>query len=233
MRWNKAAIWGVLVAGCTLPLLAQSPASLTARQIVAHNLRARGGAAAFAAVRSLEFTGHLQINGSPAPLHVWLLPNPNRIRVELSLPVGKLVQGYDGAVAWQIAPGQSTASVLTGDQAKAVQDQALNYVDLMADPAAKVELLGRTTLAGRDCYRLRFTLVTGDSFIQYVDASSWLAFHEEYPGGVEEIGDYRRVQGLLLPFRYVSGPAGQPGVPLVRDTVLLNRPINPALFRKP
>lgn len=224
---------GIALPGALVCALAQAPVS--PQQIVANNLRARGGAALFASVHSLSFTGHLELpGGATAPLSVWVATGPPRIRVEISLPAGKLIQGYDGAQAWQVAPGQSAAEVLSGDAAKQVQDQALVIVDLLADPASTKELLGQGTLDGHDYYKVGITLpATGDGFVQYLDAHTWLAFHEEYPGGVEAISDYRSVQGLLLPFRFVSGPVGQPGTPLVRDAVQLNPVLAPSLFTKP
>ncbi len=206
---------------------------MTASQVVANSLQARGGAARFAAIHSLSFVAHLELGGKPAPLRVWLASRPFRIRIELTLPAGKLVQGYDGAHAWQIAPGGSQAEPLTGLGARQVQDQALNFVDLLTAANTRTELLGQGTLDGHHYYKVGFTLPTGDDFVQFIDAHTWLAFHEEYPGGVEEISDYRPVQGLLFPFRYVSGPPGQPGTPLLREAIVINPPLDPKLFVRP
>ncbi|MGH9482542.1 MAG: hypothetical protein ACRD1L_10690 [Terriglobales bacterium] len=215
-------------------LAAAAWGQVTAPQIVAKSLHARGGAARFAAVRSFLFVGHLELDGGKqASLEVWSAAHPRRIRIEVSLPEGKLVQGWDGTEAWEIAPGKSQAQTLTGDEAKQVQDQALGFMDLLAMTDAKVALLGQGKLEGHDYYKLGVTISTGDTFVQYLDAHTWLAFHEEYPGGVEEISDYRKVNGLLLPFRYVSGPAGQPGTPLVRDRMTLDAPIDAAIFKMP
>ncbi|HVA62808.1 MAG TPA: hypothetical protein VNF74_03705 [Terriglobales bacterium] len=84
--------------------------------------QARGGAARFAAVHSLSFTGRLVLaGGKAAPLAVWLAPHLSRIRIELTLPAGKLVQGYDGFQAWQIAPGETQAQPLAGAAARQVE----------------------------------------------------------------------------------------------------------------
>jgi hypothetical protein len=213
---------------------AQGPGGMTAPQIIAKNLAARGGAAQFAAARTLHFTGHLDLApGQSARLEVWLATAPKRIRIEVNLPAGKLVQGFDGTTAWQIAPGESASTVLTGAAANQVIDQAVNFIDLMADREAKAEVTGAGQLEGHDYDQVRFTLPSGDAFTQYIDTHTWLAFHEDYPGGVEEMSDYRAVGGLLLPFRYVSGPAGQRGTPLTRDTSMLNEPMAARLFQKP
>lgn len=221
-----AAIVGLSMAGTLAPL--------TARQVVEKSLAARGGAAEFASVHSLSFRGHLDLGAQgSAPLAVWMTVQPPRIRVELTLPQGKMVQGYDGRTAWMQPPGQTTAQVLTGAMAKSLQDQATGGVDLMAVADTHPQLVGTGRLEGHDYYEIRFTLPSGDSFAQYVDAHTWLAFHEEYPGGVEAISDYQRTGKLLLPMRYVSGPAGQPGTPLVREQITLNPAIADSMFRNP
>jgi len=214
--------------------LASASGQTTVQQVVARSLKARGGAARFAAVRSLSFTGHLELaGGKSVAIASWKTARPGRIRVEITLPTGKQVQGYDGAHAWRIAPGQTRAAALAGAAATQVEDQALDFVDLLADRNVARTLLGQGTLDGHDYYKVGITLPTGDRFIQYIDAHTWLAFHEEYPGGVEEISDYRPVHGLLLPFRFVSGPAGKPGTVMVRDTVHINPKLAPTLFVQP
>jgi hypothetical protein len=225
MRWLAVAVLSALTVGVN--------PSLTARRVVENSLAARGGAARFAAVRSLSFRGHLELGpGKLAPLAVWLSVQPPRIRIELSLPQGKMVQGYDGKTAWMTPPGQSSVQVLTGEQAKSLQDQALGGVDLLAGAGTPV-WAGSGSLDGHHYAKIQITLPTGDTFTQYIDTRTWLAFHEEYPGGVEDISQYRSIGGLLLPMRFVSGPAGRPGTPLIREQIRLNPALDPALFSRP
>ena len=223
------------LAGLALVLgvAAVPPAGLTARQVVARSLAARGGAARFAAVRTYHFRGQLRLARGPVGIEVWGEVRPARIRIELALPQGRLVQAWDGRRAWQLAPGARAAASLSGAAAKQLQDQALNGVDLIAAGGAQAALAGEGSLGGRRYVAVRFTLATGDSFTQFFDTRTWLAFHELYPGGVESISDYRRVDGLLLPFRFASGPAGQPGTPLVRSEMDLNARIAPSRFEPP
>ncbi len=207
--------------------------TLTARQVIARSLAARGGAARFAAVHAFHFRGRLELPRGPAGLEVWGGVRPARIRIELTLPQGKLVEAWDGKQAWQLAPGAAAPVVLSGAAARQLQDQALNGVDLIAAPGVAVALAGAGRQQGHAYVAVRFTLPTGDRFTQFFDTRTWLAFHESYPGGVESISDYRRVGGLLLPFRYVSGPPGRPGAPLVRMAMRLDPAIAPALFALP
>lgn len=230
---TAALLLALAQAGAISGAAGAAPAALTARQVVARSLRARGGEAGFAAVRGYHFRGALALAGGPAAIEVWGTVRPARIRMELKLPQGTLVQGWDGGAAWEIAPGESRALALSGAEAKQVQDQALNGLDLIATPEATAALAGGGELDGHAYIAVRFTLPTGDSFTQFFDRRTWLAFHELYPGGVESISDYRRVGGLLLPFRYVSGPAGRPGTALARSEVDLNPAIAASVFSPP
>jgi hypothetical protein len=230
MKAARIAGSGLALAFAGVSLAAPT---LNARQVIARSLAARGGAAGFAAIHSFHFRGRLDLPAGAAALNVWSEVRPARIRIEVTLPQGRLAQGWDGIQAWQLAPGAKTAVILSGSAARSLHDQALNGVDLIADRGIAARLAGQGRLDGHHYVAVRFTLPTGDSFTQYFDTHTWMAFHELYPGGVESISDYRRVGGLLLPFRYVSGPAGKPGTPLVRSSVVLNPAIPPARFAVP
>lgn len=132
-----------------------------------------------------------------------------------------------------MAPGSTRAVKADPATARQIEDQANGFPDLLADPAAKCELLGQGKLAGHDYYKLRVTIATGSQFTVYVDSHTWLEFHEEYPGGVEEISDYRRVGGVLLPFQFVSGPVGMPAATLTREQITLNPRIPASTFAMP
>ncbi|MGH9418118.1 MAG: hypothetical protein ACRD01_15965 [Terriglobales bacterium] len=228
MRWSGLGVGVIGLGVALLPARAQ----LSARQIVANNLRVRGGAARFEAVRSFRLRGELRL-AKPAKVQVWFASAPERIRIEVDLPQGKLAQGWDGTRAWQQLAGQTASAYVNGAPAKQIEDQALNGLDLFTAPGVKVALVDRTVWKGKSCYRLRITIpATGDQFIQYVDAQSWLVIHEEYPGGVEDIGDYRRTGGLLLAFAYASGPPGKPKVVLQREEMVLNPRLPAGLFKK-
>ncbi|MGH9477281.1 MAG: hypothetical protein ACRD1C_13290 [Terriglobales bacterium] len=218
----------------TLALCAGTAAAqMTAQQVVDHSLAARGGAAAFAAVRTLSFSGELEVPGAPAAaMAVWIATRPARIRIEITFPQGKMTEGFDGATAWHQLPG-AAAVALTGADANRVQDQANNGVDLIADSSLSLKLAGTGTLQGHKYYAVTFTLPTGDRFTQYFDAHTWLVFHEIYPGGSEDISGYQPAGGLLLPTKYVSGPTGQAPVTLLRQHTEINPEIPVSRFARP
>ncbi len=204
-----------------------------AQKLLARTLAARGGATRLAAIRTLVTSGFLTLPSGRAKLLV-RLQAPDLFRADLSLPQGKLVQAYDGQRAWQIDPGATQPHWLTGPAAKQVEDQALGFVDMAVVPErvhTSVAYAGSGILRGRRYEALRFTLSTGDQFTQFFDAKTGLQFFEQYPGGTETVGDYRRVDGLLFPCLYVSAPDSPHPVRLQRESISLDQPLDPALFR--
>ncbi len=220
----------LVIALCSLTAAAQ----MTARQVVDHNLEARGGAQGFAAIHSLSFTGILQFgSGQSAPMSVWLTTQPARIRIEILLPAGKMIEAYDGTRAWQMSPGSTAAIVLHGAAAWRVRDQALNGADLLPNPNAQPHLVGTGTRAGHRYYIVSFALATGDVFTYSIDSLTWLSFQETYPGGVEEVADYQRTGGLLLPTKLIGGPTSPHPTTLVIQHTAFNTPIPAARFQMP
>lgn len=225
---------GILLLALGVIAWAQTPTP-SAQTLLQRTLQARGGAARFAAIRTLVTSGYLTLPGGHAKFLV-RQQAPNLFRIDLSLPQGTLVQAYDGRRAWQIDPGSTQPHWLTGPAAKQIEDQALGFIDMAIAPErvhTQVASAGAGTLRGHAYQAVHFTLATGDQFTQYFDATTGLQFFEEYPGGTETVGDYRRIGGLLFPFLYVNAPDSPHPVRLQRESIQLNQPLDPALFRFP
>ncbi|MGH9466550.1 MAG: hypothetical protein ACRD1Y_04285 [Terriglobales bacterium] len=234
MRMGRARLSTPVLLGLgALVCCALAMAQVTARAVVEHSLAARGGADGFAAVHTLSMSGVLQFGTQSAPISVWLTTEPRRVRIELQLPQGKLIEAYNGKQAWQITPGSHNAVVLRGSAARRVLDQALCGVDLVAGPGATLSMLGHGQQGGHSYYKVGFGLPTGDMFVQYIDDGNWLAFHMTFPGGVEEISGYQRVGGVLMPMTIVSGGAGQAQTTLRYEHVAVNLPVPTARFEPP
>lgn len=231
----------LLVAGCGLcALTLPAQAQFTASQIVAKSLAARGGAGRFAQIRTMKATKELILaNGQHAQVLI-RSKGADKTRIDIRFADGAFTQAFDGRLAWQMNPSSPQPQILRGRQRNTVEDTALGFLDLSVEPTARgtrIDFAGAGKLDGRAYLAVRYTLKTGDVFVQYFDPKTWLAFHEQYPSqgapGEESIDDYRPVQGLLFPFHYVSGPKGGPLVRLERGTMDLNVPISDAIFRKP
>lgn len=217
-------------------LLAAAPAP-RAQRILARSLQARGGAARFAALRTLvERSELIFAQGQRWQVRTWIKA-PDRIRIEIHTPKGTMVQGFDGHTAWQIDPGAKMAHALNGAAANQVRDEGEQGFDMAIAPESRgiaIAYAGAGTMDGRRYEAVRFTFPSGDTFVQFFDAQSGLQFFEQYPlpqgrHGSEAVRDYRRVKGLLFPSAYVN----LPGPTLKILEWRLDVPLDDALFAPP
>lgn len=215
----------------------------TADELVAKSLAARGGAEKLRAIHSMVMTGTLSFGDASSPLTV-NAGRPNRIREDFKLDGSPMTRAYDGASGWQIQGGQTTD--LTGGDLNNIREEAENAIEgpLLdyAKKGSKVEALGKDTWAGKPVFKLKITTKTGTAITEFLDASSYLEIHEEierFANGklmliVEDVGDYRDVDGIKFAHRFVSGTRENPAASILQiDKMQLNVPVDAAVFAKP
>jgi hypothetical protein len=106
----------------------------------------------------------------------------------------------------------------------------------------EVALVGREKLDGKDVWRLRVTLKSGDAQDVLLDAQSYLELGTErrrVVRGTEielesRFRDYREVGGLMWPHTIEVGPKGRPEKQLVTfEKIEVDPQIDDARFRMP
>src|SRR6476619_3653619 len=81
--------------------------AMTADELIAKNIQARGGADKLKALQSLHTEGKLSFGGGAFELSFQQIQKrPNFLRNEASLQGLTAIQAYDGKDAWQIQPFQ-------------------------------------------------------------------------------------------------------------------------------
>jgi hypothetical protein len=185
------------------------------------------------------------------------LARPRKMRFELQFNGQTAVQVFDGAQGWKLRPflNRRVVEPYTLEEMRVASTQA-DLDGPLVDYAAKgtrVELEGMEKVEGRDTYRLKLTLKTGQAIHVWVDAVTFLeAKIDGQPRRLDgtyhpvEIyfRDYRSVGGLQIPFlletevlpvtRTATG-LKDPPVPvekIVVDKVLVNPKLDEALFSK-
>ena len=125
MRFVAATAVSLLcLASAPRPAAAASPAPpMTADQLVAKNLEARGGAAKLAALRSMRLTGKLVLGAGDRQIQAaWaqIQKRPGMIRTETTLQGLTQVETYDGKDAWTLDPfeGRRDAQRDSADDAR-------------------------------------------------------------------------------------------------------------------
>jgi outer membrane lipoprotein-sorting protein len=229
---------GALVA---IPASAQ-----TLDEILAKNLQARGGADKLKAVQTIRLTGTMTVGpGMEAPFVVEQ-KRPNLVRTDFTIQGMTGSQAYDGKTGWQIMPfgGRKDAEPMPEDQLKQVEEQA-DFDGPLVDykvKGHKVELIGKEKVEGSDAWKLKVTLKNGDTRYLYLDADQYLEIRTEGKTTVRgteiesqsTIGDYKEVNGIMIPFAVEQGAKGSPQkMKMTIQKAELNVPIDGARFKMP
>ncbi len=234
--------FGIFAAVVLLP----SMWAQTVDEVIAKNVQARGGMDKLKSVQSMKATATMAMGpGMEAP-GVLLQKRGNLARLEFTIQGLTAVQAFDGKNAWQIMPfmGKKDAELMSADEAKEVEEMA-DIDGPLVDYKSKghrVELLGKEKIEGTDAYKLKASLKNGDIVTMYIDADSFLEIKDETKRtvrGTEQvveasIGDYKEVNGILVPFAVESGVKGSAEKQKLTITkVEFNVPVEDSLFKMP
>ena len=226
-----------------VPLLAHA---LTADELLAKNLEARGGADKVAAIRTLKSEGKLVFGGQFELALTQYQKAPDSVRSEASIQGLTAVQAWDGKDAWQISPfqGRKDPEKMSADDAKALADDAPIAGALIGakERGDKVEYLGTEDVDGTEAHKLKVTRKNGDVDYVYLDPDQFLEIRtvsQRYVRGTlsertTDFGDYEEVNGVFFPFSMTSenksdGSRAQTTI----DHAEANAPIEDSLFAFP
>ena len=222
-----------------LCLIVAAPAyAQTADEIIAKNLAAKGGEAKLRAVQSLRQTGTITLQGQTAQL-MTVSKRPNLSRQDISIMGTTITMAFDGTKAWMLNPMVGSDVVeMPAEQAEMIKDQADMDGPLMDYKAkgSSVELIGVEDASGRKAFHLRVTRKGLPPTDLFIDSQNYLDVKAvtTVPGsGTMEVafGDYRSVDGLMVPFSVKSSAAGMLLSELKLDKVEFNVTIPPDTFK--
>ncbi len=226
-------------------LCATAAHAQTVDDIVAMNLKAKGGAEKWNSVKTVRMIGTVNAQGKELPMTVYA-QRPNSTRQEVTVGDMTMVQAFDGAVAWATdprmggAPQQAPPAVAERARTNADFDGALiNY----REKGTRIELVGKETLEGRDVYHLKVTLKGDDVQHYFLDAQTGLevktsaevdAMGTGQKQALESVmSDYRPVEGIMLPHSVKQFLNGKPMMETKIQKVEINPTVDDALFRMP
>jgi hypothetical protein len=137
---NRIRVVAPLLIALTVP---GTLAAVTAEEIVARNVEARGGAAALASLSSLRRTGRFVLPGRSLLITLSeVRERPGRIRQETTYQGLTQIQAFDGEKGWQVQPfeGRKEASMMSEDDARPLR-LAADLDGPFVDAKAKGHLL--------------------------------------------------------------------------------------------
>lgn len=236
------------VVALALLSCACSAYAVTADELVAKNVAARGGADKLAAIKTLKSQGQLIYGGSFKLAYTETVKRPDQVRDEASVQGLTQVQAWDGQHGWSIQPfgGRRDPIPMSADDAKELAESA-DIDGAWVNAAAKgntVSYLGTEDVDGTNAYKLQVQLKDGNTLIVYLDPDAYLPIREiarRTKRGAPEVtqtdyGDYEQVDGVYFPFAITSGPKG--GTPdqmmqISIDKAQPNVPVEDAIFAFP
>jgi hypothetical protein len=195
-----------------LALVSAGAQAMTAEELVAKNLAARGGLDKIHAIKTLKSEGKLRFGGQFELTFEQYQKAPDASRSEASLQGLTAVQAWDGQDAWQISPfqGRKDPERMSADDAKALADDAPiggPLVDWQAR-GSKLDYLGTEDVDGTEAHKLKVTLKNGDVEYLYIDPDHFLEIRTvaqrsvrgTQVQSVSDYGDYEAVAGVYFPF---------------------------------
>jgi len=233
---------------CALLLgLAARAHAVTAEELAAKNIEAKGGAAALDAVQSVRRSGKLVIGGGQFVLGVVdTRKRPDSIREEASLQGLTQVEAYDGKDGWKIDPfgGRKDPERMPADDLKGLIESAE-----IGGPLAgyrgrgdKLEYLGTEDIDGTAAHKLKLTSKAGDVRYVYLDPDYFLEIRIESQRNVRgvkrtvvtDLGEYEKIEGVYWPFAIASGRKGDSDPAKVQyEKIEVNVPVDASYFAFP
>ena len=227
-------------------LLAPMAMAQTVDEVIAKHIEAQGGLDKIRAVKSMKMTGKMLMGGGMEAPFTQMAKRPKMTRVEFVFQGMTGIQAYDGKNAWMVMPfmGKKDPEAMPEDQAKMMDDQADMDGPLVdwKEKGSKVELLGKEQVEGADAFKLKVTKKDSTVTTFYIDAESYLQIKQEGKRkvrgteveGETVLGDYKEVNGMMMPFTMESGAKGSPQKQkIVIDKIEVNADLPDSLFLLP
>ena len=226
-----------------------SPAMREARfvdALVAANVEARGGAAAWERVTALRLNGRMDLGQDMTVPYVLEHKRPGKMCFEFEFDGAMSTQCADGDGGWKIAPfmGRAEPQAMSDLEYQEFADAADPYGVLYDYRARgiKIDYLGLETIEERETHKLQVNLPKGGTRWVYLDAETALDIKLQTPRTiagrdhvVETIySDWQTSEGLLIPMHQESRKVGEGETSfLTVDSVIVNPNIEDDRFHIP
>jgi outer membrane lipoprotein-sorting protein len=211
----------LLATAATLALLAPLAHAQSVDEVLAKHFEAQGGLENLKKIQSMRMTGKMTLGpGMEAPFTMERA-RPNLQRMDFTFSGMTGTQASDGKTAWLVMPfmGKKDPEPMPAEDAKQFNEE--DFDGPMVDYKTKghtVELLGKESVEGAECFKLKITRKDGRVETTWLDAETYLAIKTESKRKVRGtemeteslFGDYKDVNGFLLAHAMDQGAKGAP-----------------------
>lgn len=219
----------------------------TLDDVIAANLRSKGGIEKIKATQSVRMAGSVvarDMNGRDVTGTMTIVAKrPNLMRRDAEVGGQKIVNAFDGSSLWMMI-GTMPPQQLPNTQA-AYASQDAEFDSVFVDYKQKghtIELVGKETVNGAPAYHLKVTKKGGPPQDYYLDAETGLEKRISVAGrspdgsqtvNVTEFSDYRSVDGSLVPFVMKQRQNGTVVATTTLDKVEFNVTVEDGYFKMP
>lgn len=225
-----------------LPLAAQTATEAPpAEEIAAAYVETIGGSEAWNKLSSMRMTGKVNMQGMSFPA-VITTATGDKNRFEMDIQGNKMVQAYDGEVAWQYFPMQGITEpqpMPDGDAADLKESPFLDVFIDYADRGFQLESVEGREVDGAETYGVRVTNDEGFDRTYYFDTESMVPLLMTFTsrGGQTAgmamesyLSDYEEVEGLVIPMFMKQKLNGQDMMTMTFDSVVLDPELEENFF---
>lgn len=207
----------------------------SADDIITNYINALGGPEKLSALKTIKMTGSLTVQGMGIEVTVTASHGIGS-RTDINVPgMGEGFQIYTPSKGWSYLPfqGQTSVEEMTEDQLKGgqtqldLQGQLYNY----KEKGNTVELLGKETVDGMDCYKLKVQLAYGRINTFFIDSKNYYRVRTIATVEGKEIetnySNFKKTEdGYVYPFSQ-SNPNGT----IEFSTIEVNKPVDVTIFK--
>jgi hypothetical protein len=198
-----------------------------AAELVARYQQAIGGKDVFARHTAMHMKGEFAMPamGISASFESWAA-RPNRSVMHITIPgLGEMRQGFDGTVGWSLNPMEGPRVLAGGELQQMSDESAFDSQFRPESLVASMETVERTTIAGRDCIKVRVQWKSGRETFDCYSAETGLIVgsmaKQESNMGVAEVvtlyDDYKAFGGVTMPTRMTMQIMGMEQVISIHD----------------
>jgi hypothetical protein len=213
----------------------------SAEDLLQKCLERSGGAERLAAARSMEMKGTVEVVGRNISGSIVIDEQGEKSYSAIEIAgIGKIEEGFDGAVAWESSAIQGTR-IKEGDEKAAMErSSSFRVLSHWKEYYSGIRTIGSEDVGGKSAWKVEMTPKQGKLEIYYFDRDSGLLARMdqtvssplgEIPTSVE-LADYRSVDGIQTPFAMTQEAAGQK-MAIRLDKVSYNVSLAPTLFDLP
>lgn len=167
-------------------------------------------------------TGNINQMGMELPFSV-TYKKPGKVRFEASFQDMKIVQAYDGKIAWMINPMTGgTPTELGVSETNAVKDMGEFEGRLFnwKKKGYKVEYVGEEDYKDGKVYKIHVVMPDQSEELYFINSKSYLVEKIDSKSKIQgldmestkTISDYRNIDGSMMPFKTEISVAGQGSV---------------------